>query len=60
MLPRKYFVRFVQFSQNMKVFTAFKCLRIKFHERNFIVSRHINCRKTNKHKGKQGAMKGNF
>lgn len=59
-LPPKYFIRFVQFSQNLNVFTTFRCLGIKIHERNFIVSRDINCRKTNKHKCKQGAMKGKF
>jgi hypothetical protein len=60
MLPRKYFTRFVQFSQNLNVFTTFKRLGIIFHESSFIASRDINCRKTNKHKVKQGAMKGKF
>jgi hypothetical protein len=60
MLPRKYFIRFVQFSQNLNVFAIFKCLGIKLHESNFIVSRDINCRKANKPKGKQCAMKGKF
>jgi len=59
-LPRKYFIPFAQFSRNLNVFTTFKCLGTKFHESNFIVSQDINCRKKNKHKGKQVQRKENY
>jgi len=46
-LPHKYFILFVQFSQNLNVFMLFKCLGIKFHEISLcleilIVERRIN------------------